>query len=436
MRTEKTPAELRRSHTLITAVVILAVGIGLGVTGSRLIRSPEAAALEEAAPSLPSATATVEEGVLGDSLVVDAVFASSGDQLIPSADIDGVVTSAPSLDGGVAPGAVVLEVSGRPVFVISGGATVYRDFVGGIRGTDVVALQQGLTALGYDVGPVDGVYGPQTAAAVRAFYVDAGYDPPAAAASPAEVAVANAQVASASATLRNLDAAAADPADIAVAVAALALSRESLITTRDASLTPFPAGELVFVEGNSYNVVVSGATVGSPATRGVIVLASGSSRTLWASVPRTVAARLTVGTPVTVTSALGEVGSEGFPGAVAWIASSIGVDGVRDRFGDSFAVPSGQVGLEITLDAPLTRADAGQLRATIAFGAENEPTLIVPLSAIRTSADGRTTVAVQVQGASGEFEFRSVEVTVLDTLSGRVSVRSTDLQVGDHVAIP
>ncbi len=340
MRTERTPAELRRVQALITAVVILAVGIGLGVMGSRLLRSPGEAALENAPPTLPPATAIVEEGVLGDSIVVDAVFASNGDQPIPSADVDGVVTSAPPLDGSISPGSVVLEVSGRPVFVLSGDATVYRDFVGGTRGKDVESLQSGLAALNYDVGPIDGIYGSRTAAAVRALYVNAGYDPPAAASTSAELAVAQAQVASASATLRDLEAASADPADISVAAAALALSRESLITTRDASLTPFPADDVVFIKGTLSDVVVSGARVGRPATRGLIVLASESSRTLWASVPRTVAARLTVGTPVSITAGLGEVGLGSIPGAVSWIASSVGVDGVRDRFGDSFSMPS------------------------------------------------------------------------------------------------
>lgn len=41
-----------------------------------------------------------------------------------------------------------------------------------MQGRDVVKLQERLTALGYAPGPIDGAYGPTTAAAVRAFQRD------------------------------------------------------------------------------------------------------------------------------------------------------------------------------------------------------------------------------------------------------------------------
>ena len=41
-----------------------------------------------------------------------------------------------------------------------------------MQGADVVDLQKRLTALGYAPGPIDGAYGPATAAAVRAFQRD------------------------------------------------------------------------------------------------------------------------------------------------------------------------------------------------------------------------------------------------------------------------
>ncbi len=47
----------------------------------------------------------------------------------------------------------------------------------GDRGARVFALQRRLRDLGYDPGPVDGVFGPRTEAAVRTFQRDAGLVP-------------------------------------------------------------------------------------------------------------------------------------------------------------------------------------------------------------------------------------------------------------------
>ncbi len=451
MSSEKTPAESRRARTLVAAAILLASGIGLGVAGSQIVKSPESAALENAPPSLPPATATVEEGVLGESTVVDAEFAANDDRLVPTADRDGIVTFVPDLGATVFPGDVVLEVSGRPIIVLSGSLYPYRDFTGGTQGDDVRVLQTALTSLGLNVGPIDGLYGAQTASAVEDLYRARGYEPPAASASAAKVQAARAQVASTSAALRDLrqqaaDAAAdadpstnVDPADIAVAAAALSLAQESLTAVRDASLTPMPSDEVIFLEGAAFEIVESSALVGQPALRGLITLAPGTSRTLWATVPRSVAARLTPGTPVVVTiipTDSAGANPEPVDGTITWIATSVGNAGVKERFGDAFSVPEGQVGIEMTLEATMTRLEVTRLSATIEIGAGGDPTLIVPLSAIRTSADGGAWVAVLVQNAAGELETHSVTVTVLDSLSGRASVRSDDLHAGDDVVIP
>src|SRR3954451_22904769 len=45
-----------------------------------------------------------------------------------------------------------------------------------MTGADVDKVQERLTALGYAPGPIDGAYGPTTAAAVRAFQRDHGLE--------------------------------------------------------------------------------------------------------------------------------------------------------------------------------------------------------------------------------------------------------------------
>ena len=51
-----------------------------------------------------------------------------------------------------------------------GSRILYR----GLRGEDVKELQSKLESLGYDVGPIDGIFGPLTENAVKQFQKDNG----------------------------------------------------------------------------------------------------------------------------------------------------------------------------------------------------------------------------------------------------------------------
>jgi peptidoglycan hydrolase-like protein with peptidoglycan-binding domain len=76
---------------------------------------------------------------------------------------------------------VIIEVAGRPFFVLQGSVPAYRDMAPGESGSDIAQLQAGLGALGFPVGgDTSGVYGPGTSAAVAAFYQSLGYSAPAA----------------------------------------------------------------------------------------------------------------------------------------------------------------------------------------------------------------------------------------------------------------
>ncbi|WP_169732419.1 peptidoglycan-binding domain-containing protein [Haloglycomyces albus] len=86
-----------------------------------------------------------------------------------------IVTDIPVESGDqVDNGALLLEVSGRPVFALAGEVDVYRDFVEGeTSGDDVRQLQ---TALSWIYGtPVTGNFDARTAADVRKFYQSSGY---------------------------------------------------------------------------------------------------------------------------------------------------------------------------------------------------------------------------------------------------------------------
>ncbi|MDP9464093.1 MAG: peptidoglycan-binding protein, partial [Actinomycetota bacterium] len=94
-----------------------------------------------------------------------------------SVDGDAVVTQIlTSASDAVVEGSRVVEVSGRPVFVLQGDVPVFRTLRPGMSGADVVQLQEALTRLGF--GPDrDGLFGEATKSAVSALYEASGYTP-------------------------------------------------------------------------------------------------------------------------------------------------------------------------------------------------------------------------------------------------------------------
>jgi peptidoglycan hydrolase-like protein with peptidoglycan-binding domain len=102
-----------------------------------------------------SSSVGVPVSVVGDPVVTQAVVAVGDD---------------------VVEGQRVVEVSGRPVFVLQGDVPVYRTLRPAMSGTDVAQLQSALTRLGFTPDS-DGVFGELTKTAVDAFYLKAGYVP-------------------------------------------------------------------------------------------------------------------------------------------------------------------------------------------------------------------------------------------------------------------
>jgi peptidoglycan hydrolase-like protein with peptidoglycan-binding domain len=89
-----------------------------------------------------------------------------------------VVTAHPTDPGAsLKAGQVVLEVSGRPIVLVTGAFPFYRPLRAGDSGPDVGQLQRALKAAGFTV-TVDDRFGAGTAAAVRALYRATGYSAP------------------------------------------------------------------------------------------------------------------------------------------------------------------------------------------------------------------------------------------------------------------
>lgn len=163
-------------------MAVLAAVIGF-VAGSRL-QSPSDARASAEAPEPSLITVPVEEREISSTVVVrgDVRFEESADLIVAGgfgADINPVVTRVGPVSGDViGEGALVVEVGGRPVFLLEGDLPTFRDLRPGQAGDDVEQLQEALRRLGHLDGAVDGSYGPSTEEAVAAFYTAAGYVAP------------------------------------------------------------------------------------------------------------------------------------------------------------------------------------------------------------------------------------------------------------------
>ncbi|MGY9081315.1 MAG: hypothetical protein ACKVK3_01770 [Acidimicrobiales bacterium] len=172
---------------LFLAVVAVAVAFGAGgyVLGQQL-ESPEDARSEVAAPEASLIAVPVESTALSNDVVVrgDAEFEGAVDLELDAALGDGtarVVTGrVPEIDAEVNEGDVIIEVSGRPVFVLGGDLPTFREFKPGLEGDDVLQLETSLERLGFLTVEPDRLYGAATEDAILALYEAAGYEPRAA----------------------------------------------------------------------------------------------------------------------------------------------------------------------------------------------------------------------------------------------------------------
>jgi multidrug efflux pump subunit AcrA (membrane-fusion protein) len=164
----------------VTAVVSLAAGLGL----SHFIVSPSEAAANAAPPPAGPITVPVERRTLANDVVMrgDAIYEDPVQVTIETGDIGGpaVVTGqVPEVGANLDAGAVMLEVTGRPVILLTGELPVYRTLRAGVSGPDVLQLKAALQALGINPGNASSnAYDTATAAAVRELYARVGYPAP------------------------------------------------------------------------------------------------------------------------------------------------------------------------------------------------------------------------------------------------------------------
>jgi multidrug efflux pump subunit AcrA (membrane-fusion protein) len=160
---------------------VATAGIGAWVAGSR-IESPAEMAARTAAPTPSPILVPVENRVLSSDVVTRGTIRFGLPQRVSIAPSTlkaspSLIATLPIRNTQFSEGHVILTASGRPVFVLQGKPPAYRDHVPGIAGEDVMQLKQALKRLGFDPGPLDGVYDQQTAAAVAKWYTSSGWEP-------------------------------------------------------------------------------------------------------------------------------------------------------------------------------------------------------------------------------------------------------------------
>lgn len=170
-----------RLLALCTAGVV-AIGAGGFVLG-RQVKSPADAAAQAAAPTASRLAVPVERRVIAATLITrgDVRFGDPKPVVLPAsalkANLGNLVTLAATKGQEIEAGKRVLEVAGRPVLALVGSTPVYRDLRPGDQGDDVRQLEDGLSKLGFDPGPVDGRYDDATENGVDAWYRNVGYEP-------------------------------------------------------------------------------------------------------------------------------------------------------------------------------------------------------------------------------------------------------------------
>jgi multidrug efflux pump subunit AcrA (membrane-fusion protein) len=158
---------------------VVAAAAGGWMAGRRIVSPAEAAS--RARPPEPSLiTVEVERRTLsadviarGDIVFDDPVTVTLSGTL--GAEGGAVVTGIPEEGAELAEGALLIEVSERPVFVLQGVIPSYRDLRPGAQGVDVLQIEQALARLGHLDEAPDETWTSATGAAVQAMYDQAGY---------------------------------------------------------------------------------------------------------------------------------------------------------------------------------------------------------------------------------------------------------------------
>jgi hypothetical protein len=392
------PVVKRRGFAVGTGVAVVCLVAGGWWAASEFVSPAQREAAAHAPDALPIVVA-VEKGRLDDTVTARATIKRGTDTAVhvPSGDGATVVTARTLAPGKKAhAGDQVLELNGRPLFVLPGDFVFYRDLGPGDKGPDVEQLQDGLRAAGYSIGSwEDGTYGAGTRTAVAALYRDAGY------------AQLKRDPDTSTASTGSADAATGDDADDGAADPPPAPPAQ----------VPFvPVSEVVVAKKLPATLSAApkvGARVDGDTT---LTFQTGSLRAV-TTVPESVLGQLTSGAHATITADDGKR-----------VTGTLGdVTGLKPD-GD------GQYTVAIRTGTLPSSWDGQDFLLTITLQAFDKDALLVPARAVASDGSQDTGTVLR----RGDSTFESVKVEVLGTVSGTTAVRPVDdgaLKEGDRVRV-
>lgn len=472
----------RTSRMALIVTVVVAVGAGGWFAGTRM-QSPAAAAAAHRPPKAGPVTVAVEHRRLTATVVAQGTVEFGAPQSVslagavaatgsaPDEPAAQLVTRLPKEGATLTEGSVLMQVSGRPVFVLRGSVPMYRTLGPGTSGDDVRQLQSALRRLGHDPGGTGGHYGQGTATAVTQWYEGKGYQ----ARTPGpddqkqrgdlEQAVTDAQIAllqaqdgqdagdghtgdASGGTTGDASAPpASDPAhalELKSAQDRLDQANQTLGSFLAAYGTKVPAGEVVFLPNLPVRVDKVKVHLGNTPD-GAVATVTSSDIVVQAVVPAADAAQLHQGMPARVETTDGRQAT----GVVTKVggAAQSGTDRGTDTNTDGGETDGGETGADTgsaDSSAPVPVAvsvpDPGALKdqagtavkITVDVGSSKGAVLVVPVVAVHTTADGRARVRVRRDG-----RVIDVPVTVGLSAAGQVQVAPRDVPLGkgDQVVV-
>jgi hypothetical protein len=456
----------------MTTVVAVAMGAAGWIIGVR-VQSPADAAAGHTAPMASLVTVPVEMRALTATVVaqgtvsygvpqeitLSGVVAAEGDGEAASSQL---VTKAPTAGRTLREGDVLLEVSGRPVFVVTGSVPMYRTLRRGSTGDDVRQVRRAMRRLmpSRNLAPT-GPFNDSLIGAVEAWYRKKGY-------------VATGPSSAARTQLRQLEQAVTDAKAANTAPAggdtqpagtgrterraapgntggakALADARADLKAFNKTYGVSVASGEILFLPKLPTRLdtvtikagaAASGAigTVADPVlvingdvgSEDADLLKKGLPATLESTTGASFTATLTgLGSSVASAPAKSDGGSSGDG------AGKPTADAAEEGAPADADVATGTpIRLKPTDPKKLARFAGEAVKITIRVGGTEGKVLTVPVAAVFTSADGRVRVSVQTTAGTS----RDVPVTTGLSTQGNVEITPESgetLKAGDRVVV-